>query len=78
MNIILPAIGTRGDAQPYIALALGLRKGGHSVTLATHPCIRGLVKSYGVPFAPMGPDIDIGCEADRVKQAVRLIQNHLY
>lgn len=63
MKIILPTIGTRGDVQPYIALALGLLKAGHTVTLATHSCMRGLVESYGVPFAPMGPDIDIGHEA---------------
>jgi UDP:flavonoid glycosyltransferase YjiC (YdhE family) len=63
MNIVIPTIGTRGDVQPYIALALGLARAGHTVTLATHPCMRGLVESYGVDFAPMGPDIDIGREA---------------
>ena len=67
MNIVIPTIGTRGDVQPYIALALGLRQAGHRVTLATHPCMRGLVESYGVPFAPMGPDIDIGHEAARIR-----------
>jgi hypothetical protein len=67
MNIILPTIGTRGDVQPYIALALGLRQAGHTVTLATHPCMRGLVESYGVEFAPLGPDIDIGHEAARIR-----------
>jgi hypothetical protein len=66
MKIILPTIGTRGEVQPYIALALGLRAG-HSVTLVTHPCMRGLVESYGVDFAPMGPDIDIGAEAARIR-----------
>jgi UDP:flavonoid glycosyltransferase YjiC (YdhE family) len=67
MRIILPAIGTRGDVQPYIALALGLLKAGHRVTLATHPIMRGLVDSYGVAFAPMGPDIDIGHEAAAIR-----------
>ncbi len=62
MKTILPTIGTRGDVQPYIALALGLMKAGHTVTVASHPCMRGLVESYGVPFAPMGLDIDIGYE----------------
>ena len=62
MKIIIPTIGTRGDVQPYIALALGLMKAGHTVTLASHPCMRGLVESYSVPFAPMGLDIDIGYE----------------
>ncbi|WKZ35130.1 MAG: glycosyltransferase [Anaerolineales bacterium] len=67
MKIILPTIGTRGDVQPYIALALGLQKAGHDVTLASHPCMRGLVESYGVNFAPMGPDIDIGHEAAMIR-----------
>lgn len=67
MNIVLPTIGTRGDIQPYIALSLGLRKAGHAATLATHPCMRELVESYGIPFAPMGPDIDIGHEAARIR-----------
>jgi UDP:flavonoid glycosyltransferase YjiC (YdhE family) len=62
MKIIIPTIGTRGDVQPYIALSLGLQNSGHSVTLATHPCMRALVESYGVNFAPIGPDIDIAHE----------------
>lgn len=62
MNIVIPTIGTRGDVQPYIALSLGLQKAGHAVTLASHPCMRTLVKSYGVNFAPIGPDIDIAHE----------------
>jgi UDP:flavonoid glycosyltransferase YjiC (YdhE family) len=67
LKIIIPTIGTRGDVQPYIALALGLMRAGHSVTLATHPCLRGLVESYGVTFTPMGPDIDIGHEAALIR-----------
>ncbi|KAI5969307.1 ATG26 [Candida margitis] len=35
-NITLLTIGSRGDVQPYIALALGLQKEGHVVTIATH------------------------------------------
>jgi UDP:flavonoid glycosyltransferase YjiC (YdhE family) len=62
VKIIIPTIGTRGDVQPYIALALGLMRAVHSVTLASHPTMRGLVESHGVNFAPMGPDIDIGYE----------------
>ena len=62
MKAIIPTIGTRGDVQPYISLALGLMQAGHIVTVASHPCMRGLVESYGVIFAPMGLDIDIGYE----------------
>jgi sterol 3beta-glucosyltransferase len=67
MKIIIPTIGSRGDIQPYIALALGLQKAGHTVTLATHPCMRGLVESYKVTFAPIGPDIDINHEAAMIR-----------
>ncbi len=67
MRTIIPTIGTRGDVQPYIALALALMTAGHTVTLASHPAMRGLVESYGVPFAPMGPDIDIGRETASIR-----------
>lgn len=63
MRIIIPTIGTRGDIQPYIALALGLITAGHQVVIASHPSLRKLVESYEVPFAPMGPDVDLGMEA---------------
>lgn len=53
MKTIIPTIGTRGDVQPYIALALGLMHAGHHITLASHPTMRGLVESYGVNYAPM-------------------------
>ncbi len=66
-RFIIPTIGTRGDVQPYIALALGLQAAGHAVTIASHPCMRTLVNSYGVDFAPMGPDIDIGEETARIR-----------
>lgn len=62
MKILIPTIGTRGDLQPYIALSLGLQAAGLTPTIASHPFMRNLVESYGIPFAPIGPDIDIGRE----------------
>ena len=62
-KLILPSIGSRGDIQPYISLASALQNSGFLVTVATHPCMRELVEFYGVPFTPVGPDIDIGLEA---------------
>ena len=67
MKIVIPTIGTRGDVQPYIALAQGLKRAGHIVTLMSHPMMRALVQSHGVAFAPMGPDIDIGEEAAAIR-----------
>jgi UDP:flavonoid glycosyltransferase YjiC (YdhE family) len=62
MNILIPTIGSRGDVQPFIALAQGLIHAGHTVTLASHPVMKSLVESHGVPFAPIGPDIDLARE----------------
>jgi sterol 3beta-glucosyltransferase len=74
MKIVIPTIGSRGDVQPYIALAQGLGRAGHSARVASHPVMRGLVESHGVEFAPVGPDVDIGQEAaairDRSKNAM--------
>jgi len=67
-KIIIPTIGTRGDVQPYIALALGLQEAGHVVTLASHPVMRSLVEIYNIPFAPIGPDIDIGYETALIRR----------
>ncbi|MBN1536467.1 MAG: glycosyltransferase [Anaerolineales bacterium] len=39
MHILIPTIGSRGDVQPFIALAEGLNKAEHNVTLASHPVI---------------------------------------
>ncbi|MGB2895249.1 MAG: glycosyltransferase [Anaerolineales bacterium] len=67
MNISIPTIGTRGDVQPFIALAQGLNRAGHAVTLASHPVMRELVESYDVKFAPIGPDIDLGEEVAAIR-----------
>jgi sterol 3beta-glucosyltransferase len=37
---IIATIGTRGDEQPYLALATGLQRAGHEGTLASHPVMR--------------------------------------
>ena len=66
-HFLIPTIGTRGDVQPYIALASALKKAGHSAKVASHPCMRSIVESYGVDFAPIGPDIDIGQETGAIQ-----------
>lgn len=67
MKILIPTIGTRGDIQPYIALAIGLIQSGHQVLFASHPAMESLVAGYRVPFEPIGPDINIGNEAESIR-----------
>lgn len=67
MKILIPAIGSRGDVQPFVALAQGLMRAGHKATLASHPIMRELTESFGVPFAPIGPDIDLAKEVAAIR-----------
>jgi sterol 3beta-glucosyltransferase len=54
MRIVLITIGARGDTEPFVALAVRLMRGGHSVRLAARPDFAGLAADYGVDFAPLG------------------------
>jgi sterol 3beta-glucosyltransferase len=67
MKILIPTIGTRGDLQPYIALALGLRTAGYRPIIASHPVMRALVETYEIEFSPIGPNIDIGRETATIR-----------
>jgi sterol 3beta-glucosyltransferase len=68
MRIVIPTIGSRGDIQPFIALAQGLACAGHAVTLASHPVMRTLVEAHGVTFAPIGPDIDLARQVATIRR----------
>lgn len=57
MRIVIVTIGTRGDVQPYVALAQGLMHAGHAVAICTHPTFRDFVAAHGVEFAPLAGDI---------------------
>ena len=50
------AIGSRGDVQPYVALAAGLQRAGHTVRFVTTTDFEGLARDHGltvevVPFS---------------------------
>lgn len=56
-RIAIAAIGTMGDVQPFVALALALKKRGHAVVLSATNDFEGFVTSHGVEFATLGSDI---------------------
>ncbi|GFP86911.1 sterol 3-beta-glucosyltransferase ugt80b1 [Phtheirospermum japonicum] len=56
LKIAMLVVGTRGDVQPFLAVAKRLQEYGHHVRLATHSNFRGFVKSSGVDFYPLGGD----------------------
>ena len=56
MKITLLTYGTRGDVQPFVALALGLQKAGHIVRLAAPQRFTDFAVEYAIPFVPLPGD----------------------
>ncbi|PWN53812.1 UDP-Glycosyltransferase/glycogen phosphorylase [Violaceomyces palustris] len=56
LHFTMLTIGSRGDVQPYIALAKGLMAEGHRVRIASHPEFRAWVEGHGVEFKEVGGD----------------------
>jgi len=53
MRVAIQTLGTRGDVQPYIALARGLIERGHDVQIAAPVQFEGMVGGHGIAFAPL-------------------------
>ncbi len=51
MRVCILTLGSRGDVQPYVALARGLDAAGHRIAVCAAPAFRPLVESHGVEFA---------------------------
>ncbi|CAN8302598.1 unnamed protein product [Cochlearia groenlandica] len=56
LKIAILVVGTRGDVQPFLAIAKRLQEFGHRVRLATHANFCSFVRSAGVEFYPLGGD----------------------
>ncbi|OAN45978.1 hypothetical protein A6A03_01590 [Chloroflexus islandicus] len=70
MKVTLLTIGSRGDIQPFIALAQGLARAGHDVMLGGPPDFTELAARYQVPFTPIGASIQILLQDSAVKNAI--------
>lgn len=68
MKLLISTFGTRGDVQPYLALAVGLRAAGHAVTLATSASYSTWIERYGIQTCPTPLDLQ-AISRDRAVQA---------
>ena len=58
LRIVLSNIGTLGDTNPLIAIALELKRRGHVPVMALPPVYESRVRPLGLEFHPVRPDID--------------------
>jgi len=58
MHYGIVAIGSRGDVQPYVALALGLKERGHEATVMAHENFKEFVEGYGVQFIALTGNVE--------------------
>ncbi|WP_455274445.1 glycosyltransferase [Rhizobium herbae] len=56
MRVAIHTLGTRGDVQPYVALALGLQARGHEVQIAAPVQFEGFVRGNNLSFVPLPGD----------------------
>src|SRR5512146_1687494 len=57
MKVLLSTIGSRGDVQPLVALALELGALGHRARLCVAPNFKEWIESFGLECVPIGPDL---------------------
>ena len=68
MKIACVILGTRGDVQPIVALANGLLKKGHELTICAPPENEELVSRVKCKFIPFGPNVKKASQENPKKQ----------
>ncbi len=59
MKIILTAVGSTGDIEPFIPLSIGLQQRGHNVLMCSNDVYEEKFTSRGIEFNAIGPPIDL-------------------
>jgi UDP:flavonoid glycosyltransferase YjiC (YdhE family) len=72
MRIVLTTFGTLGDVHPLIAVALEMRRRGHTPMLAVPEIFRPKIEPLGLKFAKVGPTLN----PDDPQQVAELMDIH--
>jgi sterol 3beta-glucosyltransferase len=51
MNVLILAVGSQGDVQPFVALGAGLKQVGHTVRICTSKRFKPIITEHGLQFA---------------------------
>jgi sterol 3beta-glucosyltransferase len=57
MKILIITMGTRGDVQPFVALGVGLKQAGHTVTICTSNRFQSFIREYGLNYAYINDEL---------------------
>jgi vancomycin aglycone glucosyltransferase len=57
MRALLSTIGSRGDVQPLVALAVQLGELGHEARICAPPDFADWLDALGIPFVPLGSEV---------------------
>jgi vancomycin aglycone glucosyltransferase len=57
MRVLLSTIGSRGEVQPVVGLALELKALGQEVRVCVPPDFREWIEGLGLPVVPIGPEV---------------------
>lgn len=63
-RMLLVAMGSAGDVNPFVGIGLALKRRGHDVTVITNEHFRGAVEQTGLDFAPAGTDAQYAAAID--------------
>lgn len=77
MKILIFAIGTRGDVQPFVALAHGLLAAGHDVKVSAPKNFSAYIEGEGIAAAPLPTDFQAMLEEPEMKAAMNSIKGRL-
>ena len=56
MKLLMVVHGTRGDVQPFVCLALGMKARGHDCLIAAPPNLLKWIECFGISTAPLAVD----------------------
>lgn len=70
MRVAIHTVGTRGDVQPYVALALGLKARGHEVMIAAPSQFEAFVGARGIAFSHLPGEFLELMETPEAKAAI--------
>jgi vancomycin aglycone glucosyltransferase len=82
MRVLVAAMGSRGDVQPMLALAVALRARGHDVLVSAPPDFAAWAGELGLPFLASGRNVQevltehaaaMGANPLRILEAIRKI-----